>query len=345
MPSNAPLGWLTASGSHHAIGLVLGHHGRATVHDVLVGSAAWRASVAHARSPTVERMRAATARHFPWVMEELHGLAEGLALPFDAVFAWHCRGELLASVPDGCTSVLLPGATPCLAHNEDGLPALDGTAFLVHAAPDDQPAFLSFGYPGSLPGHTFALTEAGLVQTVNNLRLTGLAPDIPRMVLGRVMLTCRSVAEVLALLAAAPASAGFHFGLARLGEPQLTSVEIGGGRLSHREVTAPLLHANHALHHPDGDAGQVITRSSADRQRRGEALLAAGERDPLAILGDEGDDGLPIFRRAPDDPDDENTLVTACFRLRPDDIHWAVHVPGQVTPWRGTHRALFTAAN
>jgi len=342
--ADSPLRWLTASGSHHAIGLALGRHGRAAVHDALVGSAAWQAIVARADSPAVERLRTGTACLFPWVMAELHGLAEGLALPFDAVFAWHCRGELLASVPDGCTSVLLPGETPCLAHNEDGLPALDGTAFLVRAAPDGQPAFLSFGYPGSLPGHTFALTETGLVQTVNNLRLTGLAPDIPRMVLGRAMLTCRSVAEVLALLAAAPSSAGFHFGLARLGEPQLTSVEIGGGRLSHREVTAPLLHANHALHHPGGDTGQVITRSSADRQRRGEALLAAGERDPLTILGDAGDGGLPIFRRAPDDPDDENTLATVCFRLRPDDIDWAVHAPGQATAWQGTFRTLFPAA-
>lgn len=342
--SDTTLGWLTAGGSHFDIGLTLGRQGHDAVHDILVASTAWRAIVSRREAPAVTRLHAWTAHHFPWVMEELRGLAEGLALPLDQVFAWHCRGELLASAPDGCTSVLLPGETPCLAHNEDGLPGLDGTAFLVHATPDDQPAFLSFCYPGSLPGHTFALTESGLVQTVNNLRLIGLVPAAPRMVLGRAMLTQRSVADVLALLEAAPASAGFHFSLAQLGEARLTSVELGGGQLSHCEVTAPLTHANHALHHPCATTGQTITRSSADRQRRGEALLAAGERDPLVILGDGGGDGLPILRRDPHDPDDENTLATVCFRLRPDDITWEVRAPGQSTPWRGTYQALFAVA-
>ncbi|WP_163560036.1 C45 family peptidase [Halomonas sp. NO4] len=338
MNDDTPLDWLETRGSHHALGLALGRKGRAAVHERLRHSDLWRAIVAQADTPAVARMHARSERHFPWVMAELRGLAEGLDLPLGEVLAWHCRGELLASAPEGCTTLLLPGDTPCLAHNEDGLPCLDGTAFLVHARPDDQPGFLSFCYPGSLPGHTFALTQTGLVQTVNNLRLTGIVPEVPRMVLGRAMLAQPSVAGVLELLEAAPASAGFHFSLARLGEAGLTSVEFGGGTMRHRPVSTPQLHANHTLYHP---AGQVTTRSSADRQRRGEALLAAGVRDPLALLRDTGGDGLPIYRRAPDDPDEENTLATACFRLLPDDVAWEVHPPGQARHWRGTLRSLF----
>ncbi|SDI80977.1 C45 family autoproteolytic acyltransferase/hydolase [Billgrantia gudaonensis] len=332
------LDWLTTRGSHFDIGLALGRRGRAAVRDQLRHTALWQRIVTLADSPAVARMRAYTAHRFPRVMAELNGLAEGLALPLDDVFAWHCRGELLAGAPEGCTTLLLPGETPILAHNEDGLPCLDGTAFLVHAMPDDQPAFLSFCYPGSLPGHTFAMTDAGLVQTVNNLRLTGLEPEVPRMVLGRATLAQPSVTAALERLEAAPACAGFHFGLARLGEPDLTSVEFGAGQACHRPVSAPQLHANHALYHPAMEAGQVITRSSRDRQHRGEALLAEGERDPLAILRD---GGLPIFRRSPDDPDDENTLATVCFRLLPDDILWEVHAPGQATPRRGSLQTLF----
>ncbi|WP_240455603.1 C45 family autoproteolytic acyltransferase/hydolase [Halomonas faecis] len=341
MNDASTLGWLTTGGSHYDIGLALGREGRAAVHDRLRHTALWQRIVALVDTPAVTRMRADTAQRFPWMMAELAGLAEGLALPIGEVFAWHCRGELLAGAPEGCTTLLLPGETPLLAHNEDGLPCLDGTAFLVHATPDDQPAFLSFCYPGSLPGHTFAMTGSGLVQTVNNLRLTGIMPEVPRMVLSRAMLRQPSVAAVLDMLENAPASAGFHFSLARLGEPGLTSVEIGGGKVCQRSVTTPQLHANHALYHPATDGAQVITRSSRDRQQRGEALLADGVRDPLAILGDGGDGGLPILRRSPHDPDDENTLATVCFRLLPDDILWEVHAPGPATPRRGSLQTLF----
>ncbi|MFO8044562.1 MAG: carcinine hydrolase/isopenicillin-N N-acyltransferase family protein, partial [Halomonas sp.] len=99
-----------------------------------------------------------------------------------------------------------------------------------------------------------------------------------------------------------------------------------------RRLSAPALHANHGL---DLDLPQVITDSSWDRQCRGEALIAAGERDPLALLGDTGGPGLPICRRAPDDPDEENTLATALFRLTPEGVAWQVAVPGEAGIRRG----------
>ena len=76
-------------------------------------------------------MAAQTAKTFPRIMAELDGMAEGLDLPFDEIFAWNCRGDLLASVPDGCTSLLYPGPVPVLAHNEDGLPVLRGHCGIV----------------------------------------------------------------------------------------------------------------------------------------------------------------------------------------------------------------------
>ncbi|WP_189654998.1 hypothetical protein [Paracoccus mutanolyticus] len=44
-------------------------------------------------------------------------------------------------------------------------------------------------------------------------------------------------------------------------------------------MTQPALHANHALHLPHGLTAQ-ITQSSADRQARGDELIADGA-DPL----------------------------------------------------------------
>src|SRR5690606_10992949 len=122
----------------------------------------------------------------------------------------------------------------------------------------------------------------------------GVEPDIPRMVLGRAVLAARDIDAALAVLGTQPNSGGFHFALSHVKDRRIVSVEFGGGEVSVAEVTAPALHANHALHQRRGVAQQIVTASSRDRQARGAALLVAGERDPLAILRDTGGPGLPI---------------------------------------------------
>lgn len=248
-------------------------------------------------------------------------MAEGLGLPFAQVMAWNSRGDLRATVSDGCTTVMLPGETPVLAHNEDGLPFFRGACFIADVVPDGAPGFRGFCYPGSIPGHTFAWTDAGLVQTVNNIRLTGVDPEVPRMAIGRALLARETLAAAEGFLRDAPASGGFHFALTHRRDRRILSVEFGGGETVIDEVTAPALHANHALRH----AGpQIVTQSSGDRQARGDALVAEG-RDALAILRDTGGSGLPIRRDAPDDPDHENTLATALFTVEERGVEWRVH--------------------
>ncbi|MBZ0331182.1 C45 family peptidase [Halomonas sp. ANAO-440] len=337
----AELSLVTTGGGPFDTGLALGRHGYRAVHDSLVRSDIWHEVTGERHNPRVARMLAYSRLHHPAVVEEIRGLAQGLGLPFEAVFAWNCRGDLLANSPDGCTTVILPGPEPCIAHNEDGLPFFDGESFLASVKPDEAPAFLAFCYPGSIPGHTFALTAAGIVQTVNNLRLQRIEPEVPRMVLGRAMLSLGSLDSIHGLLRQAPASGGFHFTLAQRGDPRLLSIEVGAGQVSQRHVENAMIHANHALHHGFSQTCQIITRSSHDRQVRGDGLIAAGERDPLTILSDIGGGGLPIYRREPDDPDRENTLATGIFRLLNDGIQWEVHTPGRQIPLHGTDKSLF----
>lgn len=317
------LGWLGVSGSPREIGLALGQAGRAAVARDLVGHSLWRVLTGPDQAGRVARMAEATRTRFPAIWAEIEGLAEGLALPLDHVFAWNCRGDLLASSPDGCTTVMLPGDSPLLAHNEDGLPFFRSDCFIAEARPEGQPGFHAFCYPGSVPGHTFAFTGAGLVQTVNNIRLTGVDPEIPRMVLGRAVLTAPTLDTALDILRDAP-SGGFHFSLMHKADRRILSVEFGGGESSVREVRAPSVHANHALHLPRGLAGQIVTESSRDRQDWGNRMLAQG-RDPLEILRDTGCPGLPIRRDATDDPDEENTLGTAVLRLTDAGLEWSIH--------------------
>ena len=334
------LGWLQVSGTAYEIGLGLGQAGRRAVHDLLRPNPFWQEVTGPTHAKAVALMAAQTQARFPDIWQEIRGLADGLGLPLEVVMAWNCRGDLLASVPDGCTTVLMPAdaatAAPArLAHNEDGFPFLRGHSFVADLRPEGRPAIIGFCYPGSIPGHTFAVTSGGMVQTVNNIRLTGVSPKVPRMVLSRAVLAMPHVDAAIALLRQGAQSGGFHLGLCDTRVRQLMSVEYGGGTVSAQRVDAPLVHANHALHLPGALAHQVITRSSANRQARGEALLAQGAL-PLEILHDGGGPGLPILRLGADDPDDENTHATLLAEVTSGRVQWEIHVPGQDGPaYRG----------
>lgn len=332
------IGWQRASGAPRTLGRALGRAGRRAVHERLLQTPLWKRLNDPVHRPAVARMAASTQRHFPRIWAEIEGLAEGLGLPVEPVFAWNCRGDLLASVPDGCTTLVVPGTRPVIAHNEDGLPQLAGHCFMFEGEPDQGPGFTAFCYPGSLPGHTLAFNNAGLVQAVNNLRLIGLAPDIPRMVLGRAVLDRVDVESALSLLRRHPGSGGFHFTLADAAGGPAVSVEFGGGEVSAQEIVTPWVHANHALHHVRGLAHQIVTDSSRDRQIRGDRLTAEGNCDPLTVLHDRQGSGLPILRQDPDDPDQENTLATAVMQPGPDGVAWQVYDrPGAAPLYAGHH--------
>ena len=319
------LAFLEVSGAPRDVGAALGRFGRRIVHEHLKHTCAWATVVAHRGDDHLRAMAAAVEARFPRHFAELAGLAEGLELSFDEVFAWNCRGDIEAATPDGCTTVQIAGRRRIVAHNEDGDPGLRGHCAIVHAAPIGGIAFTAFAYPGSLPGHAFAANDAGLVQTVNNIRALEIGDGLPRMVLTRALLDCRTLDEAVTLLRGTPRAGAFHLTLAKTGDRRLLGVEFTGRACSVREITAPGAHANHLVHPATAATLQIVTVSSADRQRRADALLAAGAGDPLAILRDTAGPGLPIRRDDPRDPDDENTLATAVFTLEGERLDWRVY--------------------
>ena len=314
------------SGSPEEVGRGLGRLGAPAVHDYLVETDAWAQVMARRSDARLPAMADLVRERFPRHDAELRGLADGLGLPFDDVFAWNCRGDLWAMAPDGCTTVQIPepGRT-VVAHNEDGLPGFAGRCFMVRLEARGGPPVLSFAYPGSLPGHTFAMNGAGLVQAVNNVRAGGASVGVPRMVLGRAILDAPDLDGAVAGLKAMPRAGGFHMTLAHASDPRLLSVEFRDTGVSVVDIRRPSVHANHMVHAALAGQPQIVTASSAARQVRGEALLGGFDGDPLSILWDEADAALPVLRQAPDDPDVENLMATAVFTLADHDLTCRVH--------------------
>ena len=333
----AALGFIEISGSPRDAGDALGRYGADAVHAHLLNTRAWETVMQWRGSDTSRAMAALVRERFPRVWEELHGLAAGLALPFEDVFLWNCRGDVWAMSPDGCTTVQLPGADlRRVSHNEDGMPGFDGHCAIAECRIEGGAGFAAFVYPGSLPGHTFAVTDNGLAMTVNNLRQREVVAGVPRMVITRAMLDARTLDEAVAIVRDSPHAGGFHLTLGACANPALLSVEFSAHSFSVVEIQAPSLHANHAIHPSMHGFSQIITDSSRHRQARGDALIASAQAiDPLAILADREDAALPIHRTHPDDPDDENTLATADIAICASHIEWQVHEhPGQPARYR-----------
>lgn len=328
--STERLAFLRLSGPPYEVGLGLGRFGAAAVHDHLTATPGWRQVTALCADPRVERMREAVRERFPRYWDEIRGLADGLGLSLDAIFAWNARGDIRALAPDGCTTVQIPGPINLVAHNEDGDPGFAGHCALAHVASAGGLSFTSFVYPGSLPGHTFAVNAAGLVQTINNVRPLEGGAGLPRMVLTRAVLDAAGLDAAVALIRGAERAGGFHQTLGQAGDPRLLSLEFTATRFSAVDIAAPAVHANHLVHAATAKASQIVTGSSGARQRRGDAMIgAAGAGDPeqaaLAILWDRADAELPIHRLEPDDPDVENTLASAVFRIGPERVDWRVY--------------------
>jgi hypothetical protein len=314
------------SGEPYDIGYRLGEIARPVFADFMAQSAAWQAVRRWRGAPFVQTLRDAARAHAPALLAELDGMAAGLGWAAEDVFLWNCRGELIHNAPDGCTTLAaITGNADnprFIAHNEDGDPFLRERCAIVEIQPNGRPGFVSFYYPGSLPGHTFAANRAGLTQAINNLRIRTPAAGVPRMIIARAVLDAGSLDEALQTLRSMPSASGFHHTLGCAGDARLFSVEASARRCSVAAVQMLSGHANHMIHPGCEAEAQIVTESSRDRQSRVDALLpalaAAGPVQAQALLDvlhDRAPSGLPIYRDDPHDPDDENTLATALFEI------------------------------
>ena len=320
---------LTASGDAHAIGRALGEASADALREVVPSIGRFRALMHEWRGTERLRLLEAAARAaWPRYVREIEGIADGAGVDFETVFLWNCRGDLPEggaprardSDAAGCTTVMIPLPGACsgvIAHNEDDAPELHGHCRIVDVQPDDAPGFVSFYSPGLLPGHTFAVNRAGLVQTVNNVRPMDRAVGVPRHLVCRAVLDRGRLDDAVACIRDTHRASGFHHGLGQAGDRRLLSVEAPAGGCAVVEARTPRVHANHLLDERFAHVSQVVDPSSRSRQTRAEALVGGGAvdgGDPLCVLGDVGAT-LPIHRREKDAGDHGFTLATGVFRI------------------------------
>ncbi|PVE21045.1 peptidase C45 [Microvirga sp. KLBC 81] len=334
--SSNPISRVRAKGDAFSIGFALGQASATGFGERALLTEEYQALEACWRgSDYLKALESAARAAYPRFVAELEGIAAGVGHDFETVFLWNCRGDL--RLPDnvspaakavaatGCTSLLIPaeGDGPAvIAHNEDGAAELLGACLWVEAEPDEGSAWSSFMYPGMLPGHTLGLNEAGLVQTINNIRAHDLQLGVPRQIICRAILDAKGLDEAVEILKRKDRASGFHHNLGEAKTRRLLSVESPSSGCVLREVASPRAHANHLLSREFDGLKQTISLSSRTRQEAADRMIAEG-----AIAGGAEvvlfDEAIYCDKNRRDATD--QTLATSVFALFPGRVEWRVH--------------------
>jgi predicted choloylglycine hydrolase len=258
---------IEVGGSHREIGRQIGSAMKERITGHLQVSPQYSSSVEYLEGEgreTVEKMLKHARANFPHLIEEVEGLAEALEIPFKRLFAFQCRAEIsILREPPGCSTIALcDDDDVILVHNEDGNDLNVGRMFLVKVTPPSGVTFLSFVYPGLLPGNGPSINQAGLVQTTNYIQPRRVTDGIPRYFIGRAILESRNLDEAVSLATMTPRAFSYHHNLVHLPERRILSVEVAAypeQKHSVEEVDGLYVHTNHFLH--PGMAGEEKTET------------------------------------------------------------------------------------
>jgi len=247
---------------------------------------------------------AAMERWTPDLLEEIHGIAEGAAVPFDELFAynlldeewWFARSHAFGA--PGCTVIgwqAAEGGAPLLAQTMDIGSLYDGAQAMLRVCPEDGPEALVFTFAGMIGLN--GCNAAGVGVVVNNLAMLPHAPrGLPVAALVRGVLARSTLAEAANFLREAPHASGQHYAL---GSPEgLLSFECSASGAIEFPATADhIVHTNHPLAEPHqsaaGPPGEtansharydfVAARAGAIRAQADAEALLADQSVPISI--------------------------------------------------------------
>lgn len=267
----------------------------------------------------IDGQRAATAKLYPEILEEIRGIAEGFGLEPASVFDYlHCSSAMdLAQLeehrPDGCTSVSVTGAdgSALVAKNRDYRPEhIPIQRVMRHTDPAwNGREILVIGSLGSPGNFSSGMNSDGLAVTDTASRTTDMGVGFHRyFLLTWLLVHCRSVDDAIAAIRRTTHTGS---GLLLLGDAggSVAAVELG-----HRTVGFELKSSgrvgrtNHFVTPAMAPSNLAVPSSAASRANSIARwpsltrLLAAMPESPdiddaRAVLAYHGEDGRTAFCR------------------------------------------------
>jgi predicted choloylglycine hydrolase len=179
--------------------------------------------------------------------------------------------------PDGCTSVVSRSqGTVVLGHTEDSSPeAVDGIYLLdveIEEKGYPRERFLALDYAQTLPGCAAAVNEHGLFILIDALPDPDHNLGVPRHMVSRALLACKSIEDALTLLRETERGGGWNYLLVQ--GDRYANVETTATRVVVTESDAPTYaHSNHYLDGQIAEAAGDPRPNSLARLERAQALV------------------------------------------------------------------------
>ncbi|XP_060079698.1 beta-alanyl-dopamine/carcinine hydrolase-like [Ylistrum balloti] len=283
--------------------------------------------------------------HFPKLIREVQGMADGVGMAFEDIFllniakeVYNCHCYEMETWPPesdnlGCSDIMInTQAVKLIGHNEDCDPQSRTSGYIVsaHVIEDStDEKFTTFSYPGSLPGNTFAFNQHGMIFGCNGLYpITAIVGATPRFFLNRSMMAAKTAEHALEIgkNVGGGCAVGFNLNMGNwknLGD--MWGLEIGPGAnegmtnlQTFKEQTkvddSPCyLHSNNYKHLSVKEMDN-LSSSTARMERMLEFKPPSTLEEMKTILGDTNNAKYPIYR-TPRATDSSQTVATALFDL------------------------------
>ncbi len=257
--ANTPVPLVRVAGTHREIGQQIGQACFVQVRHSIQNARALITNAYHNLQLTWEGAQTQSRKYLPFCQErypqyvdELLGIAEGADVSFDDLMVVNAMEAVTMDALHltKCTSMAANEERTAdghvlLAHNEDWLPEDEQDVYLVHATPDDEPAFLGMTYGGLLPNIGF--NAAGIAQLCDFVYPTDSRIGIPRVIVSRAILSAKDPDEAIRRALLPQRAAGYNHLLAHE-SGELYSVEVSARRFAvlYGE-DGYLVHTNHYL--------------------------------------------------------------------------------------------------
>lgn len=224
-------------------------------------------------------------------VDEMRGIAEGANVDFVDILVVNALEGVTSDALHltKCTSLAVnqertSNRHVLAAHNEDWLPDDEPDVFLVHAKPEDEPAFLAMTYGGLLPNIGF--NEFGLAQCCDTVYPRDCRIGIPRIIVSRAVLAAEIPSEAIRATVVPHRAAGYNHVLVHE-SGEIYSVEVSARQMAVLYAEdGYMVHTNHYLDAmmrgvEDGSDELISTRVRYFRALR---LLKQNNRHTLNTL-------------------------------------------------------------
>jgi len=214
-----------------------------------------------------EKLRELATSYFPQYMEEIRGISEGSGVDFQDLVILNFKYEYPLT---SCSTIVFKiGNRIILGHNEDNDKENEENSFLIIARPRHGTPFISYCYPGMIPGNAFSFNSNGIIMTGNAMPTPDLRVGVPRHLIDRFVIEAPTIDDAVERALFSRRASGFSYNLASLREKRVINLETTSQKHYLTEVNGRFFHTNHYVSSGLNNVKQRIGKSSLQRYRKG----------------------------------------------------------------------------